>query len=328
MKQLHAPRRDFLKAAAAVAASSAAPLAFASGQYPSKPIRMVVGYAPGGTSDALARIVADKLGPRLGQQIIVENRPGAGGMLGTDYVAKSAPDGYTLLLATVGVSIYPYIYQKVPFDLMRDLLPIAQLVSAPNFVAVSATSPIKSVRELIEAAKAKPGTLTFASPGAGSTPFLSGEVFKQIAGVDMVHVPYKGSAPAVVDLISGTVTVMFDNATLPHIKSGRVRGLAVSTASRSASAPDLPTLAESGLSGYDITSWYGVIAPAGTPPDIARRLNSEINAVLAMPDVKERLFNMGTDPVIRTQPQFADYVRRELDSWKRLIKDSGMKVTM
>jgi tripartite-type tricarboxylate transporter receptor subunit TctC len=325
LDNLHFSRRRFLKGATA---ALAVPQAFAADPYPSKPVRIVVGYAPGGTSDALARLVADRLGPRLGQQVIVENRPGAGGMLGTDYVAKAAPDGHTLLLASIGITLYPYIYAKVPYDVQKDLLPVAQLVSAPNFVAVSANSPIKSVRELINAAKANPGSLTFASPGAGSTPFLSGEVFKQMAGVNLVHVPYKGSSPAVMDLAGGTVTVMFDNATLPLIKSGRLRGLAVTTARRSASAPDLPTLAESGLPGYDITSWYGVVAPMGTPDVIAKRLNTEINAILAQSDVKERLFAMGCDPVISSQAQFADYVKRELALWKLLIKDSGMKIDM
>ena len=320
-------RRGWLQAAAAAAAAAAAwPRAFAAEPYPSKPVRLVVGYAPGGTSDALGRLLAERLGPRLGQQVVVENRAGAGGMLGTDVVAKAPPDGHTLLLASIGIALYPYIYPKVPYDTLKDLLPVAQLVSAPNFVAVPANSPIRSVRELIEAARARPGALTFASPGSGSTPFLSGEVFKQMAGVDMVHVPYKGSAPAVMDLVAGTVSVMFDNATLPLIKAGRLRGLAVTTARRSPSAPDLPTLAESGLPGYDITSWYGVVAPGGTPADIVQRLHAEIQAVLGLPEVRERLFAMGTDPVLASQPQFADYVRRELDSWKRLIKDSGMKL--
>jgi len=319
-------RRHVVGALVAGGLLGRAALAGAADTYPTRPIRLIVGYAPGGTSDTLARLVAEQLSLRLGQPVVVENRPGAGGMLGTDMVAKSAPDGYTLALGSVGIALYPYIYAKVPYDLDRDLVAVAQLVSAPNFMAVSAESPIRSVKAFIEAAKAKPGSFTFGSPGAGSTPFLSGEVFKQMAGVNMVHVPYKGSAPAVMDLIAGTITVMFDNATLPMIRSGKLRGLAVTTAKRSAAAPDLPTLAESGLPGYDVTSWYGILAPAGTPAAIVQRLNTEVNAILGTPEMRKRLADMGVDVVTGTPKQFADYVHKELRSWKVLIKDSGMKI--
>jgi tripartite-type tricarboxylate transporter receptor subunit TctC len=320
-------RRALLRAGC-VAALGIAPLAHAADPYPTRPLRIIVGYGTGGTADSLGRLLADKLSARLGQPVVVENKPGAGGMIGTDATAKAAPDGYTITLASIGITLYPYIYPKVPYDVSKDLVPIAHMVSAPNFMAVSANSPIKSVKEFIAAAKAQPNKLTFGTPGAGSTPFLSGEVFKKMAGVEMVHVPYKGSAPAVMDLAAGTISVMFDNATLPLIRAGKLRGLAVSTAKRSPAAPDLPTLAEAGLPGYDITSWYGVLAPAGTPPAIVQRLNAEVNAIMQMPDVRERFATMGVDPVGGTPDEFGAYIQKELRAWKVLIKDSGMKLEM
>jgi tripartite-type tricarboxylate transporter receptor subunit TctC len=296
--------------------------------YPNKPIRFVVPYTPGGSTDILGRLIGERLGKRLGQPVVVENRAGAAGMLGSDAVAKSAADGYTILIGSVANTIHPYTFKKMPFNLDKDLVPVAQFASVPNFLVVNSASPIMNVQQLIAAAKAKPGTLSFASTGAGATPHLSGEAFKSMAGIDLVHVPYKGSGPALADVLGGQVTMTFDNSALPLVKAGQLRALAVTTPKRSSAAPDIPTMAESGLPGYDITSWYGAWAPAGTPPEILKLLHSEINAILAMPDVKERMLTLGADPVIITQPQFADYVRDEQAKWKKLIQDSGMKIEM
>jgi tripartite-type tricarboxylate transporter receptor subunit TctC len=302
--------------------------AFAA-DYPTKPIRLVVPFAAAGTTDFLARAIAQKLGQNLGTTVIVDNRPGAGGNIGSDIVAKSDPDGYTLLLGTVGThAINASLYKKMPYDTVKDFAPITLVASVPNIVVVNPSVPAKSIKELLALAKSKPGQLSFASSGNGSSIHLSGELFKSMAGVDMLHVPYKGSGPAVADLVGGQVNLMFDNmpSSLPHVKSGRLRAIAVTSAKRSPAAPDLPTIAESGVPGYEAVAWFGVLAPAATPPAIVKKLNAEIIKVLKSPDVAERLSSQGAEPVSNTPEQFSAYIKSEMAKWAKVIKASGAQV--
>lgn len=305
-------------AVAAIGFSSIATDAHAA--YPDKPIRLVIGYAPGGTGDSLARLVAEKLGAKLGQTIIVENRPGAGGMIGTAYVAKADPDGYTLILASIGVALYPYLNEGVPYDVKKDLEPVVQLVSAANFLAVNATSDIKNVGDLVARAKKAPGKMTYGTPGTGSTPFLSMQLFQKMTGTQFLHVPYKGSLPAVTDVLSGTIDAVFDNAALPQVKAGKLRALAVSTQMRTEVAPDVPTMAELGYPDFAVSSWYGVMAPAGTPTAILDMLNANLREVLAAPEVLKLAYNLGVDVAPGSREQFRTYINSELDSWGKLIK--------
>lgn len=297
--------------------------------YPSKPVRMVVPFPPGGTTDILARAVGQKLSEAWNQQVIIDNRPGAGGNIGTDIVAKAPADGYTLLMGTVGTqAINASLYAKLPYDPVKDFAPVTLVASVPNVLVVNATIPAKSVKELIALAKAKPGQLTFASSGNGTSIHLSGELFKTMTGTFMLHIPYKGSAPALTDLMGGQTNMMFDNlpSSMPHIKSGMLRALAVTSAKRSPALPDVPTIAEAGVPGYEASSWFGVLAPAGTPKEIVARLNADIVKVLAAPDIKERLSAQGADPVGNTPEQFAAYIRTEQIKWAKVVKDSGAKI--
>jgi tripartite-type tricarboxylate transporter receptor subunit TctC len=302
--------------------------AFAA-DYPTKPIRLVVPFSAAGTTDFLARAIAQKLGQNMGTTVIVDNRPGAGGNIGSDIVAKSDPDGYTLLLGTVGThAINASLYKKMPYDTVKDFAPITLVASVPNIVVVHPSVPAKSIKELLALAKSKPGQLTFASSGNGSSIHLSGELFKSMAGVDMLHVPYKGSGPAVSDLIGGQVNMMFDNmpSSLPHVKAGRLRAIAVTSAKRSPAAPDVPTIAESGVPGYEAVAWFGVLAPAGTPPAIVNKLNAEIVKVLKSPDVAQRLASQGAEPVSNTPEEFSAYIKTEMVKWAKVIKASGAQV--
>jgi tripartite-type tricarboxylate transporter receptor subunit TctC len=302
--------------------------AFAA-DYPNKPIRLVVPFSAAGTTDFLARAIAQKLGTNMGTTVIVDNRPGAGGNIGSDIVAKADPDGYTLLLGTVGThAINASLYKKMPYDTVKDFAPITLVASVPNIVVVHPSVPAKSIKELLALAKAKPGNLTFASSGNGSSIHLSGELFKSMAGVDMLHVPYKGSGPAVADLVGGQVNLMFDNmpSSLPHVKSGRLRAIAVTGAKRSPAVPDLPTIAESGVPGYDSVAWFGVLAPAGTPPAIVNQLNAEIIKVLKSPDVAHRLSSQGAEPAYNTPEQFSAYIKTEMGKWAKVVKASGAQV--
>jgi tripartite-type tricarboxylate transporter receptor subunit TctC len=302
--------------------------AFAA-DYPTKPIRLVVPFSAAGTTDFLARAIAQKLGQNMGTTVIVDNRPGAGGNIGSDLVAKADPDGYTLLLGTVGThAINASLYKKMPYDTVKDFAPITLVASVPNIVVVHPSVPAKSIKELLALAKSKPGQLSFASSGNGSSIHLSGELFKSMAGVDMLHVPYKGSGPAVSDLIGGQVNLMFDNmpSSLPHVKAGRLRAIAVTSAKRSPAMPDLPTIAESGVPGYDAVAWFGVLAPAGTPPAIVKKLNAEIVKVLKSPDVAARLAGQGAEPVSNTPEEFSAYIKTEMVKWAKVIKASGAQV--
>lgn len=297
--------------------------------YPSKPIKIVVPFPPGGTTDVLARAIGQEFTKSWGQQVIVDNKPGAGGNIGSDAVAKSAPDGYTLLMGTVGThGINVSLYKKMPYDAVKDFAPIAHVANVPNLLAVHPSVPVKSVKELITYAKANPGKLTFASAGNGTSIHLSGEMFKALAGVDMQHIPYKGSAPAVADLLGGQVNMMFDNmpSVLPHVKAEKLRAIAVTTAKRSPALPDVPTIVESGVAGYESTSWFGLFAPAGTPKEIVAKLNKEVARILALPEFKERLSGQGAEPIGGTPEQFAAHINAEIKKWEGVVKSSGAHI--
>ncbi len=321
-----------LHVTAIVAALAVLPTPFVQAQapdYPTKPIRIVVPFPPGGATDILARDVAQKLTESWGQQVIVDNRPGAGGNIGSELVAKSAPDGYTLEMGTVGThAINASLYAKMPYDHIKDFVPVILVAGVPNVLVVNPSVPANSVQELIAYAKANPGKLNFASSGSGTSIHLSGELFKVMAGVQMTHIPYKGSAPAVQDLIGGQVQLMFDNLppSLPQIKAGKLRALAVTSATRAPALPDTPTIAEAGLPGFEASSWFGLLAPAGTPPAIVAKLNGEIAKWLATPEAKEKLAKQGANAVGGTSEDFAKHIAAETAKWAKVVKDSGAKV--
>ena len=320
-------RRSLLAAAALLALTVSAPVG-AETAWPAKPIRLVVPFAAGGTSDVLARAVGDKLQAALKQPVFVENRAGAGGVIGADNVAKSPPDGYTLLLGTVAShAINPALQPKMPYDADKDFVPVILLGSISNVLLVGAGQPYKSAKELIAAAKAKPGEIAFASAGTGSSQHMSGETFKLLAGADLTHVPYKGSAPAIQDVIGGQVPASFETVTvaLPHIQSGKVRALAVTSAKRSPALPDTPTLQEAGVPNFDVSSWQALYVPAGTPPAIVQRLNAEVEKILALPDIKTRLTTLGLEHSPNTPVQFASFGRAELAKWTKVVKDGNVK---
>ena len=297
--------------------------------WPSKPIRWIVPFAPGGTTDILARTIAEKLTPALGKPVIVENNPGAGGSVGATQTAKAAPDGYTIMGGTISThAINASLYKQLPYDPVKDFVPITLIARVPNLLVVNPEVPAKSVKELIALLKANPGKYTFASSGNGTSQHLSGELFKSMAGVDMQHIPYKGSPPALQDVVGGQVTMTFDNITTawPLAKAGKLRALAVTTAKRSPIAPDVPTLAESGLAGYEVGSWQGVFAPAGTPPDVVKRLNTEIVKIINMPDVRAKLEALGAEPVGNSSDEFATIVKSEVAKWAKVVKESGAHV--
>ena len=296
--------------------------------YPTKPIRMLVGFPPGGTSDILARTLSARLGAALGQPVIVENRAGASGNIAAEMVAKAAPDGYTLIMGTTSLAISQSLYAKLNYDLVRDLAPVSQAANYTNLLVVHPSLPVKSVQDLIALAKAKPGMLHYGSAGNGTPPHLTGEMFKGFTGVDMQHVPYKGGAPAITDLIGGQITVMFDNVPplFPHVKAGKMRPLAVTSLRRVAAMPDIPTLDEVGLKGFDSVGWNGVFAPAGTPRDIIARVQTEIVAVLRIPEIREGLIAQGAEPVGNTAEEFGAWVRTEVEKWRKVVRESGAKV--
>lgn len=315
----------------AVLAIGFAPVAMAQGaaSYPAKPVRLVVPFPAGGTTDILARAVAQKLTEAWGQQVIVDNRPGAGGNIGSELVAKSTPDGYTLLMGTVGThAINPSLYARMPYDHVKDFTPVILVAGVPNVLVVNPSLPVHSVQELIAYAKANPGKLNFASSGNGTSIHLAGELFKTMTGVQMTHIPYKGSAPALADLLGGQVQLMFDNlpSSLPFIKAGRLRALAVTSGTRAAALPDLPTLAESGLPGFEASSWFGVLAPAGTPHDIVAKLNGAIASWLASPEAKEKLSAQGAIAAGGTPDAFVRHIAAETSKWAKVVKASGAHV--
>jgi tripartite-type tricarboxylate transporter receptor subunit TctC len=297
--------------------------------WPAKPIKWIVPFAPGGTTDILARTIGEKLTVALGQPVIIENKPGAGGGVGAEFTAKAPPDGYTIMGGTISThAINASLYKSLPYDPVKDFVPITLIARVPNMLVINPDIPAKNVADLITLLKANPGKYSFASSGNGTSQHLSGELFKSIAGVDMQHIPYKGSPPALQDVVGGQVAMTFDNITTawPLAKGGKLRALAVTTSKRSEIAPDVPTLSESGLAGYEVGSWQGVFAPAGTPAAIVKRLNAEIVKIINMPDVKEKLIGLGAEPVGNTSEEFAALVKTEVVKWAEVVKKSGAKV--
>jgi tripartite-type tricarboxylate transporter receptor subunit TctC len=297
--------------------------------YPNKPIKIVIPAAPGGGADIVGRLIGPRLAERLGQPVVMDYRAGAGGIIATESVARAPADGYTLLMGYIGtLGVYPGLYQKLSYDPLRDFAPVAFLAAIPSILVVHPSVPANTVPELIALAKAKPGTLNYASGGSATAPHLAGELFKSLARVDLVHVPYKGSGPAMNDMLGGQVSVMFNTMvqTIPYVQSGRLKALAVTGAKRSAALPNVPTVAEAGVAGYEIVGWFGIVAPAGTPREIVARLNAEILAVLAEPQLKEQMTALGSEPTdIRTPEQFGGFMRNEISKWTQVVKESGMK---
>ncbi len=302
----------------------------ASGQsYPNRAIRLVVPFTPAGTTDILARAAAQKLTEALGQSVVVDNRPGAAGNIGSDIVAKSAPDGYTLLMGTVSThAINTSLYTNMPYDNIKDFAPVALVAKVPNVLEVNPSLPVNSVADLVSLAKSKPGEINFASSGSGTSIHLSGELFKTMAGVDMIHVPYKGSAPALIDLVAGQVQVMFDNlpSSIALIRAGKLRAIAVTSLKRAPALPDVPTISERGLPGFEATSWFGVLAPAGTPSAIVMRINTEINKWLQSAEARQKLLSQGAEPAGGTPEEFTAFIAAETDKWAKVVKVSGAKV--
>jgi tripartite-type tricarboxylate transporter receptor subunit TctC len=317
-----------MRAAILVAVLGALAAAGAGAQsYPAKSIRVIAGFPPGSGADITARLVGARLNDALGQQVVVDNRPGAGSNIAAELAAKSPADGYTLFIGTVANTINATLYSKLPFDFVRDFAPVALATATPNVLVVHPSVPAKSVKELIALAKSRPGQLNFASAGVGTAPHLSAELFKTMAGVSLSHIPYKGSPPAVTDLLAGEVALMFSpsSTVIPHVKSGRLRALAVTTATRLPSLPELPTVAESGLKGYETITWFGFVAPAKTPPAIITRLNAEIVKVLANPEVRRQFAVQGIETLGGTPERFAEYIREEIAKWAKVIKLSGAR---
>ena len=296
--------------------------------WPTRPIKLVVPFAAGGTTSILGRAMADKLAPLLGQPVVVDNRPGAGGNVGMDAVAKSEPDGYTLLMGPIGLAINPALYNKMSFDPIRDLAPIGLYAGVPNLLVVHPSVPAQSLKELIALFKANPGKYNYASNGNGTSSHLAAEMLKSSAGVDIVHIPYKGGAPAMADLLAGQVTMLFDQmpAVLPQVKGGKVRALGVSSAQRSAAAPEVPSLAEAGLPGFDMTVWFGLLAPAGTPPAVLQRVNAEMGKVLQDPEFRTFLAGLGVSPLGGSPEAFASFIQAETQRWAQVVKASGARI--
>lgn len=296
--------------------------------YPSKPIRMIVPFPPTAGSDIVARLVGLTLSERLGQNVVVDNRPGAGGTIGAELAAQAAPDGHTLLTISTSHTVNVSLYKKLPYDMEKDFAPIALVASTAPMLSVNLSVSATSVKELVALAKSKPRELNFASSGIGSSSHLAGEIFRSMAGIELVHVPYKGSGPALIGLLAGQVQLAFFSipSTLPHVKTGKLRALAVGSARRSRLLPDLPTIAEVGVPNYDAVTWYGVLAPARTPRSILDRLNKEINQGLQRADMRERLLSQGAEPLAGTPEQFGAHIRAEIDKYAKIVRDIGARV--
>jgi tripartite-type tricarboxylate transporter receptor subunit TctC len=320
-------RRRFLQLAAGAAAVPVISGAASAQTYPARPVRIVIGYTPGGSADLTARLMGQWLSEKLGQSFVIENRPGGGTNIATEAVVRAAPDGYTLLLVAPANAINATLYDKLNFDFLRDTEPVAGIIRFPNVVVVNPSLPIHSIPELIAYAKANPGKLNMASSGNGSTIHMSGELFKMLTGINMVHVPYRGGAPALTDLIAGQVQVMFDNipTCAEHVKSGKLRGLAVTSTTRSEVLPELPVVADF-LPGYEASAWYGIGAPKGTPPDIIERLNKAVNEVLADPKAKARFAELGAFLLPGSAVDFGKLLANETDKWGKVVKFAGAKV--
>jgi tripartite-type tricarboxylate transporter receptor subunit TctC len=321
------PRRSFLHLAAGAAALPAVSCLAWAQTYPTRPVRMMVGFPPGGPADILARLIGQRLSERLGQSFIIENRAGAQGQIATEAVIRAPADGYTLLVIVPGNGIANALNDKLNFDFIRDTAPVAGISNGPLLMEVNSATPVYTIPEFIAYAKARPGTVNFASPGIGSTIQLCGELFKIMTGVDMVHVPYRGNAPAVIDLIAGRVQLLFADApsSLAHVRAGKLRALAVTTAERSKILPEVPTVSEF-LPGFEASNWFGVVAPKNTPPDIIEKLNREINAALAEPDIKARLADLGAVPLAGSPADFGKFIAAEAERWTKVIRAANIKV--
>jgi tripartite-type tricarboxylate transporter receptor subunit TctC len=312
-----------LVAAMALAAGTAAAQSF-----PSKPVRMVVTFPTGGAPDILARTISEKINPAWGQTVVVDNKPGAGGNIGAEFVARAPADGYTLVMGTVGThSINGSLYAKMPYDMVKDFAPVTLIASTPNLLVVNNDVPAKNLTELIALARAKPGQLTFGSPGIGTSVHVSGELFNSLAGVRTTHVPYKGRQMAIPDLLGGSITMMFDNmpSALPVVKEGKLRAIGVTSSKRSPSAPEIPTIAEQGLPGFEATSWFAVFAPAGTPRPVIDQLHAEMVRIFNLPDVQQKLRTLGLDPILGGPDELARVQQSEIAKWAKVVKDSGAK---
>lgn len=320
-----APSRRALLGGATL--SLAAPRLSFGQSYPNRPIRWVVGYPPGGTTDVLARLVAEPLGKRLGQQVYIENRPGAGNNIGTETVVNADPDGYTILLVNPANGINATLYKKLNFTFVSDIAPVAGITRSPNIMEVTPTLPVKTVAEFIAYCKANPGKVNMASSGLGTSVHMSGELFKAMTGVNMVHVPYRGAGPAIVDMLSGQAHVLFDNlpSSVEHVRSGALRALAVTTLEPSPALPGVPTVAET-VPGYEAVAWFGIGAPRKTPPELIDRLNREVNEVLTEPAMVKRLADLGGAPWRLTPAQFGQVIRDETEKWKKVVEFSGAKL--
>ena len=295
-------------------------------EYPTKPIRLIVPFAPGGPTDIMSRAISERITARLGQQLVVDNRAGAGGGIGSELAARSAPDGYTMLLRHIGThAINTSLYSRIGYDPVKDFAPITMIATLPLGLFVNASVPAHSVKDLVALAKAKPGSLNFGSAGSGGPTHMAGEMLKSMGHIDIVHVPYKGNAASLIDLVAGRVQMMFSNLLTagPHARAGKLRAIAISSSKRSPQAPELPTIAESGVPGYDLTPWYGVLFPAGTPRPIVMRLNQEIGGILTTPDMVERFRTQGIDLVTSTPEAFAALIKSEIPKWRKVVKDSG-----
>ena len=302
--------------------------ASAQQSWPTKPIRIIVPFPAGQASDTIARVVGERMSKSLGQPVIVENVPGAGGNIGSDRGAKADPDGYTLTMATAALPISALVYKKLPFNALKDFAPITQMTITPLVLITAPGTPANSVKELVDYAKKNPGKVTFASSGAGTSHHLSGELFKSLAGIDILHVPYKGSAPAHIDLMGGVVNIMFDNIVpvTPHIKSGKLKALAVTTKTRAATLPDVPTMSESGYPNFEAVAWFGLLAPAATPKPIVERLNREAVAALNAPEIKAKLTDMGATVVANKPEEFADFFAQEFAKWKPVVERAKIEL--
>lgn len=322
--------RGFLLVACVPFAFAAAPDATAGPQpnFPTRPIRLLVPYAPGGGADTLARAIAQKLTEGAGYSIVIDNRGGGGTILGSDIAAKAPPDGHTIILVASTHAVVSSLHKKLPYDPIKDFAPIVRVASAPNILALHPSVPAASVKELVELSRSRPGQLVYASSGHGGGSHLAMELLKSMARIDLIHVPYKGTGPALTDLLSGQAKLMFGGmiGTLPHVRSGRLKGIAVSSAKRSPVLPDLPTIAESGFPGYEAATWYGVLAPAGTPVPIVRKLNADVIGALNRPELKQRMAGQGADPAPSTPEQFAAYIKTEVTKWAKVVKESGAHV--
>jgi tripartite-type tricarboxylate transporter receptor subunit TctC len=313
--------------AAGVALASSPTLAQAPDVYPSKPIRFILPFPPGGGTDILGRLISERLAAALGQPVVIENRGGAGGNVGAEAAAKSAPDGYAIVLVAPSLAISPSLYSKLNYDPVRDFAPISLVATVPNVMITHPSVPAQTLAEFIALARAKPGGMNFGSGGSGTSNHLAGELFNIVAGVKLVHVPYKGVNLAMNDVLGGQVQLVVIGipAAAPHIKAGRLRALAVVAPQRSPALPDVPTVAEAGLPNFEVTTWYGVLAPAGTPRPIINRLNAELVKIMQVPELKERLAAMATDPVTSTPEEFADLIKQEISRWAKVVREAGLK---